>query len=1024
MSVKKKQIVNDPLTEAINQINIENPEMQDKSLMNDSNIVDIMTFCESPKYLNLPGSNFNLWMPQKIILKIFYMGTRGNENLKLTPEEWKWLYANENPEERDGVVYEKNIKDVIAKLQAKEKENFNFTELHLCVGRRGSKCRSEDDRIATTEGSITFRELCDRLSNKEKIGICTYDPKTLKRSVTYGVKAQDNGRVKCYELETKRGTKETSSWNHPYLVWRDKWTEPKFVQMNKLKKGDRVAVADNIELFGKGYIGVNKAALLGHLQGDGGTTHHVSYTTACPIMLNDFTKIIKAEFPDYKIKYKGSQYDYNVAKKSGMKAQNGSKQNEVKEWLKSINCFGKKSIHKEVPDCIYRGSKEEVIAFLSRLFGCDGWASTEKKVIEGHGGAISSSIGYASSSRKLIDGVRHLLLKFGIHCVISSNNTKLNGKIFNSWVLKIKRKECLEKFEKEINIFSKEDRVRKVVIAAQLRIDSNSEFNGVPRGIWSYINQIKKSRGLSNSDIIGEHGRGHNERLSKQYSPCVDKILHYGQTINDKFLTDMGQSDVKWDEVKSVILVGKKQTVDLEIEGTHIIGGDIVSHNTLTSSIISAYEAYKLLTVGGGDPYKFYGIPRGEDIHIINVALSQDQAGTLFSMIRQRMMDAPFFQGRIANATTTEIRLLTNWDIAKRKEGTALDVKGSIVILCGHSNPDTLRGKSAILILFDELAFYDESGKTPGSAFYNALEPSTKKFKKFGDARLVEISSPNSPVGIFYDISQASKRANHILSFQLPTWCINEDIPYESLTEERIRNPESFAIEYGAQWAKSGLFGNYFESGLIERCIRTDIESHRRPQPGFNYYLHVDPAQSGPRYVAVLVAKERYTTQTGKKRNRVRLANLWVWDPDPKFGLLYSEIDRQMIQICGLYHPMTVSYDQYNSIQSLQNLKSHGINCVQTAYNRNFKNKIYQNLKDMMAYYPQPELLLYDDTRLILEMKALKYRPTMRGISLVVDKHGDVKTDDLIDALAGATAMASENIRPGLPAPVTVRMRF
>jgi intein/homing endonuclease len=250
-------------------------------------------------------------------------------------------------------------------------------------------------------------------------------------------------------------------------------------------------------------------------------------------------------------------------------------------------------------------------------------------------------------------------------------------------------------------------------------------------------------------------------------------------------------------------------------------------------------------------------------------------------------------------------------------------------------------------------------------------------------------------VGIFYDIYRNAKTSNHILSYQLPTWRVNEDVPYDALSEERKRNPDNFCIEYGAQWAKSGSYGNYFDAGLIERCIRTDISAHNRPQPGFNYYLHVDPASNGDKYVALLVAKEYYVNHLGKRRIRVRLANMWVWDPEPGIGLLFNQIDKDIIHICSIFHPLAVTYDQFNSVQSIQMLRSHGINTIQTSFNRGFKNKIYQNLKDMMGYYPQPELWLYDDPRLILEMKALKYRPTMRGISLVKDKHGEVKTDDL-----------------------------
>jgi len=575
---KKEEITKNPLLEAINQITNANPEMQTGE-RSAGGIVDIITFCDSPQYLDLPNSNFNLWLPQRVILKTFYMGSRGNENLKLSKEEWEWLYANNKDEERDGIVYEKNVDEVIDKIQRKEKEGFNFTELHLCAGRRGSK--------------------------------------------------------------------------------------------------------------------------------------------------------------------------------------------------------------------------------------------------------------------------------------------------------------------------------------------------------------------------------------------------------------------------------------------------------TIIASVISAYEAYKLIKIGNGNPHRFYGIPDDEDIAIINVALSKDQAGRLFGHMQSRLRNSKFFQGRIARETTSEIRLYTDTDLQKKADGGTLSVQGSIVIVCGHSNPDTLRGYSTILILFDELAFYDESGKTTGSAFYSALEPSTRKFKKFGDGRLVEISSPNTSVGIFYDIFRSAKTADHILSFQLPTWCINKDISYESLAEERKRNQDNFIVEYGAQWAKSGVFGNYFDSGLVDRCIRGDIVPHRRPER-FNYFLHVDPANGGDRYVAVLVAKEYYKNQFGKRRSRVRLANIFVWVPEPGVGLLFNEIDKQVLQICKTFHVLSVSYDQWNSIQSLQMLKSYGVNTIQTSYNRTFKNKIYQNLKDMMTYQPFPELWLYDDSRLILEMKALKFRPTMRGVSLVTDKHGEIKTDDIVDCLAGAAAMASENIRQGLPAPVTV----
>jgi hypothetical protein len=451
---------------------------------------------------------------------------------------------------------------------------------------------------------------------------------------------------------------------------------------------------------------------------------------------------------------------------------------------------------------------------------------------------------------------------------------------------------------------------------------------------------------------------------------------------------------------------------------------------TLMASIVTVYEAYKLLVINDGDPHAYYNLPSDDEIAIINVALSQAQAGRLFNQIQSRLRNSPFFKGRIAKSTLSEIKLFTDSDLRKKQEGQDIEITGSVLLLCGHSNPDSLAGYSAILILFDEIAFYDESGKVTGTYFFNRLKPSLSKFYNYNAGRIVMISSPNNRMGIFYDKFKEAQSDDSILSFQLPTWCANEDIDFESkeMTNDRLSNPDMFAIEYGAQWASGGIYGNYFPEGLIKRCLRTDIGPHSRPQPGFNYYAHIDPANGGNNYSMVLVAKKRYTNNRGQKRWKVYLAGTWIWKPVPGIGLQFSEIDKQVMTICKFFHTICVTYDDFQSVHSLQYLRSGGINCRKLQYNRGVKQKIYRNLKMLMEYQPEPELYLYDDgadaSYLIAEMHHLKFKRISRGISLLPDKSADVKTDDVIDCLVGACCSASDGITPSLPQPVTVRMRF
>lgn len=448
---------------------------------------------------------------------------------------------------------------------------------------------------------------------------------------------------------------------------------------------------------------------------------------------------------------------------------------------------------------------------------------------------------------------------------------------------------------------------------------------------------------------------------------------------------------------------------------------------TFIASIISAYEAYKLLTINDGDPHSYYRLPPDDEIAIINVALSLGQAGRLFGQLQSRIRNSPFFNGKIAKETTSEIRLYTKKDLEKKQKGSNLSIPGSILLLCGHSNPDSLAGYNAILILFDELAFYDETGKVTGQYFYNRLKPSLAHFSQFKEGRLVEISSPNTRMGIFYKIYEDAKNEDSILSFQLPTWCTNPGITYDhpDLVRDRKANLDMFATEYGAQWSAGSAFGNYFEEGMIERCIKGDLSPHLSPMPYTNYYLHVDPAQGGNNYAAVLVAKKRYINTRGEKRTRCILAGTWVWRPVPGLGLLFNEIDKEILRICKIYRPLVVSYDDYQSTHSVQLLRSHGVHTQVIPFNRGVKAKIYQNLRNMMGYMPEPELWLYDDggesSLLLSELKNLKWKHNQRGLSIITDKTADVKSDDLSDCLAGAVSMATEGFRADLPAPVLVR---
>jgi len=110
-------------------------ELKHDSSMAGGFIPDVITFCEHPAYLGLrevdeDGIEIKGLRPmQKIILKIFYRGSKGNENLRLTDEELELCHKYEidtNEYDRGNIIEKYNTADI-------------FNELVLVWGRRSGK---------------------------------------------------------------------------------------------------------------------------------------------------------------------------------------------------------------------------------------------------------------------------------------------------------------------------------------------------------------------------------------------------------------------------------------------------------------------------------------------------------------------------------------------------------------------------------------------------------------------------------------------------------------------------------------------------------------------------------------------------------------------------------------------------------------------------------------------------------------------------------------------------------------------
>lgn len=412
---------------------------------------------------------------------------------------------------------------------------------------------------------------------------------------------------------------------------------------------------------------------------------------------------------------------------------------------------------------------------------------------------------------------------------------------------------------------------------------------------------------------------------------------------------------------------------------------------TTLSSCFAAYELYKLLVLG--KPNKYYGMPTGQDIHIINVATSATQAlDTVFSQVESRIENSDWFMRQEFKKKKGEYRFKTNdCDIVVRSE---------------HSNSSSLAGKTAKCVILDELARFTEgtSGASDAEIIYDTLNRTTQTFGDEG--KMITISSPMVKDDLLMQLLRTGRNDDDVLTIHKPTWEANPNITKESLKREFKRNPEGAQRDFGAEPPASKE--PYFkERERIERVIDESI-----PTPEYEYhvpdlepieepvFLAGDPALKNDAFgiaMAYINTQKNKVDEDGTEVSYIEVPLAHCFEPR---GYENAEIDagRVVNYITNLIETHNVRMfitDIWNYPEALQKIKNRGIpveqNHVQKAEYDTLKEKIYT------------EMIRMPQSKATEELKKLELKGGKR-----VD-HPKNGSKDVADAVANAVYAATQN---------------
>ena len=205
-----------------------------------------------------------------------------------------------------------------------------------------------------------------------------------------------------------------------------------------------------------------------------------------------------------------------------------------------------------VPDSVFHSPKRQIGVFLKHLWMLDGSVRADRA---GEDGCISLT----SKSRRLLDDVARLLLRFGISCRICRT-----GKGFTLDVVDV---DDQRRFLQEIDVHGVRPAESLALLDSVRARSGNRSGAETTAPVWGRVSEV----------ITAGHVVSTNDmQVEAQSLGQVVKVL------DDADLELMAVNDVLWDSVVSIEPDGVEEVYDATVLGTHnFIANGIAVHNSI-----------------------------------------------------------------------------------------------------------------------------------------------------------------------------------------------------------------------------------------------------------------------------------------------------------------------------------------------------------------------------------------------------------------------------------------------------------
>jgi replicative DNA helicase len=248
------------------------------------------------------------------------------------------------------------------------------------------------------------------------------------------------------------------------------------------------------------------------------------------------------------------------------------RRNPIAEWLDELGLFGLRSDEKFVPAQVFSLSDEQVALFLRHLWATDGSVSWDDRNGLGH-------IYYASTSRRLVDDVSRLLLRFGVLSRIK--RIKKTG-YRDCWHLHVTGSEHQRVFVDVIGVHGARGEAARALGERLADIAANTNLDTVPREVWGRVRELLAEQHMTHRSFAAAMGSRFCGSTMWKHAPSRSRLARAAAVLHDSDLDMFATNDVFWDGIVEIQSLGDQEVFDATVPGTHsFIADGIVLHNSI-----------------------------------------------------------------------------------------------------------------------------------------------------------------------------------------------------------------------------------------------------------------------------------------------------------------------------------------------------------------------------------------------------------------------------------------------------------